>query len=116
MNDVAWSSTLRLFGKISGLLDPRVGQGMYNTFHVGIPLLCWPLDHLFHSSHFTIKNIKRLPFICLDHFSLFTQFVFRPQQMSRQEGVASSDEDNRFAGEFVEEKAVSKNDVPTLNE
>lgn len=36
--------------------------------------------------------------------------------MSRQEGVASSDEDNRFADEFVEEKAVSKNDVPTLNE
>lgn len=89
---------------------------MYNTFHVGIPLLRWPLDHLFHSSHFTIKNIKRLPSIGLDHFSLFTQFVFRPQQMSRQEGITASREDYRIAGELIKEKAVNKNDVPTLNE
>ena len=69
-NDVAWSHTTRLFRRFSGLLDPRIGRGSFSTFHTKLPLLRWPLDHFFLSSHFTINEMKVLSSINSDHFPI----------------------------------------------
>lgn len=116
LNDVAWSATTRLFRKISGLLDPRVGRGMFNTFHVAYPFLRWPLDHLFHSSHFTVKKIQRLPSIGSDHFSLFTMLVYDPAEGENQQGLTADGEEQAQAKIISDEKDVSKQDVPKLKE
>lgn len=116
LNDVAWSSTTRLFRKISGLLDPRVGRGMFNTFHVNFPLMRWPLDHLFHSHHFTLRSIKRLPPIGSDHFSLFTSLTFNPKRGADQEGLNAEALDYKRAIEISKRKGVTKHDVPQPNE
>lgn len=116
LNDVAWSATTRLFRKISGLLDPRVGRGVFNTFHTDYPFVRWPLDHLFHSSHFTLQSIQRLPSIGSDHFPLLTRLAFTPMQGDLQEGIKADAIDHERAQELAEERNVSKNDVPTLGE
>lgn len=115
LNDVAWSFTTRLFRKISGLLDPRIGRGMFNTFHADYPFLRWPLDHLFHSAHFKLKDIKRLPSIGSDHFPLFTVLVCEPERGASQNGIAADSEDHAVAQEIVDEKDVTTDDVPKPN-
>lgn len=79
LNDVSWSYTTRLFQNISGLLDPRIGRGLYNTFHARYPFLRYPLDHAFHSEHFALSQLKVLPYVGSDHFPVFVELKYHPE-------------------------------------
>ena len=112
LNDVAWSETTRLFRKISGTLDPRVGRGMFNTFHAGHWFLRWPLDHLFHSHHFTLSGIRRLRGFGSDHFALFTELVYEPGRNDKRSGLKADSNDRAWAEAKAEDQGVTENDVP----
>ena len=111
LNDVAWSTTTRLFRKISGLLDPRIGRGMYNTFHAGHWFLRWPLDHLFHSQHFTLSFIRRLPHFGSDHFPVLVELTYDKRRGAQQKGLEADADDLALAEEKIAAEPVTEDDV-----
>lgn len=102
LNDVAWSDTSRLFQRISGLLDPRVGRGLFNTFHADHWWLRWPLDHIFHSNDFEVCELKVLPHIGSDHFPVYGRFQFQPKAALVQEAEAADSADRREADRKIQ--------------
>lgn len=103
LNDVAWSRTTRLFQRISGLLDPRVGRGLYATFHAGYWFARWPLDHLFHDASFALCRLELLDSIGSDHFPIHVRLLHDPSMAARQETPRADAGDRREADERIAE-------------
>ena len=106
LNDVAWSRTNDLFQKISGLLDPRVGRGLYNSFDARYFFLRFPLDHFFHSTHFRLIELKRLAFFGSDHFPMFIRLSDEPEAERQQEAPQPDAGDEAQAAEKIEEAST----------
>jgi len=91
MNDVAWSHTTRLFQRMSGLLDPRIGRGMYSTFDARRWYARWPLDHVFHDKRFLLNQLQVGSDIGSDHFPIFVELVYQPEAQEIQETPDAAD-------------------------
>lgn len=107
LNDVAWSRTTRLFQRISGLLDPRVGRHFINTFHANYPLLRWSLDHVFHSTDFALVKMKRLPYVGSDHFPVYVVLQTGRIFEQIQKELPETQDDHEEAQDAIQE-GVSK--------
>lgn len=103
LNDVAWSRTTRLFQRLSGLVDPRRGRGMFSSFHAGYPLLRWPLDHVFHDARFTLVALHRLPGIGSDHFPMLVELKHEPKEAKTEAEPVPLPGDRQDAAERIAE-------------
>ena len=108
LNDVAWSGTTELFLEMSQLLDPRTGRGMYNTFHADIPFLRFPLDHLFHSSHFRLAQMRVLPSIGSDHFPILVNLSLEESAKQSQPTSTPGPDKVEEVEEEIEDGAVEE--------
>lgn len=103
LNDVAWSRTTRLFCRVSGMLDPRRGRGLFSTFHAKYPALRWPLDHIFVTEHFTLVGMQRLNYFGSDHFPILATFCYRPSRKDEHEMPEADAEEHSEASETIQE-------------
>ncbi len=116
LNDVAWSATTRLFLKVSGLLDPRRGRGMYCTFHAGYPLFRWPLDHVFHSQEFVLGTLRRLESIGSDHFPFLAHLIYSPVEGAHQQSLDKEASDEQMAQDILTHTDSVASEVHTPGE
>jgi endonuclease/exonuclease/phosphatase (EEP) superfamily protein YafD len=105
LNDVAWSPTTELFMRLSGLLDPRAGRGFFNSYSTRNPLFRYPLDHVFHSHHFRLVELKRLRDVGSDHFPMLVELSCEPGAREEQVRFEREPGDEREAEERLEEQA-----------
>jgi endonuclease/exonuclease/phosphatase (EEP) superfamily protein YafD len=105
LNDVAWSPTTELFLHLSGLLDPRVGRGFFNSYHADHWLIRYPLDHVFHSNDFELVELRRLPHIGSDHFPVLVELCYQPGAKAAQPKPEASAGDEQMAREKLHAQA-----------
>ena len=103
LNDVAWSRTTTMFQRISNLLDPRIGRGLYNSFHAHHWFLRFPLDHVFHSNHFRLEKLERMPDVGSDHFPIFVSLCLEKTAELTQEEPEADEEEKQEADETIKE-------------
>ena len=99
LNDVAWSRTTRLFQKVSRLVDPRKGRGLYSTFHARWPFFRWPLDHVFFSDCFRLVDLRRLPYVGSDHFPVYVCLHLEPDAAAEQDAPTADAAERQEAKE-----------------
>ena len=76
-NDVAWSHTTRLFKRVSGMKDPRIGRSFMGTYIAQYPPCRCPIDHVFLSDGFSISNLSRKLISGSDHFAILATVALR---------------------------------------
>ncbi|WP_432816665.1 endonuclease/exonuclease/phosphatase family protein [Sulfitobacter sp. JB4-11] len=79
-NDVAWSWTSRRFKQYGSYLEPRVGRGMFSTFHAQYPLLSVPIDQLYLTDGVGLVSFGRLEEFGSDHFPIHAVITFHEIQ------------------------------------
>lgn len=121
MNDAAWSYSTQLFKRVSGLLDPRVGRGFYNTFHADYPVFRLPLDHIFHSHHFRLIDLQVIKNSCgSDHFPVFVKLSYEKDATAEQgkpiAGIAETEEAHEIVSTALKENKFKRLSFRRLRE
>lgn len=101
-NAVPWARVTRRAMRIGGLLDPRVGRGLYPTFDAQSVLMSWPLDQVLYQNRFGLMAFERLPAFGSDHYPVLADLCHRPDIADRQSPPPLADRDMAEARAAIE--------------
>ncbi len=102
MNDVVWSRTTRLFKKMTGMVDPRVGRGFFSTYNANYFFLRFPLDHLFHTKDLFVGKMVRSRYFGSDHYAMYYE-IHHKRNAPLPESPKIDGEEKEEVEEIVEE-------------
>ncbi|MGI1660957.1 endonuclease/exonuclease/phosphatase family protein [Palleronia sp. KMU-117] len=84
LNATPWERTVRRAMRIGGLLDPRVGRGIYPTYDVKSWLMSWPLDQILFQDGIALVEWEVLPPFGSDHAPVLAGLCVDPGAAARQ--------------------------------
>lgn len=102
MNDVVWSRTTRLFKKMTGMIDPRVGRGFFPTYNANYFFLRFPLDHLFHTKDLFVGKMIRSNYFGSDHYAMYYE-IHHKKNVSTPKNPKMDHEEKEEVEEIIEE-------------
>ncbi|MBP1804441.1 endonuclease/exonuclease/phosphatase family protein [Rubellimicrobium aerolatum] len=79
-NDAAWSPTSRLFKHYGRYLDPRIGRGLYASFHANNILIRCAIDQLFVTDDIAMVDFRLGPKVGSDHFPVIARVRIDPEE------------------------------------
>lgn len=101
MNDVVWSRTTRLFKKMTGMVDPRVGRGFFATYNANYHLMRFPLDHLFHTRDLYVGRMERSRNFGSDHFAMYYE-IHHKKKVATPENPRMNGEEKEEVDKLIE--------------
>ena len=63
----------------------------------------FPLDHVFHSSHFKLVELRRLEHVGSDHFPVLVELSYEPEAQAEQSEPRPSASDDRESERMIAE-------------
>lgn len=90
-NAVPWERTTQRAMRIGGLLDPRVGRGLFSTYDTESYLISWPLDQILLQPRFTLHDFRTLPDFGSDHLAVAVTLCLVPAAVQSWPEIRAND-------------------------
>lgn len=90
-NAVSWERITRRAMRIGGLLDPRIGRGIFATYDAKSFLISWPLDHILFQQQLRLQSFERLPDFGSDHLAVATTLCHEPNAVQNAPALQDND-------------------------
>ncbi|MEE2859659.1 MAG: endonuclease/exonuclease/phosphatase family protein [Paracoccus sp. (in: a-proteobacteria)] len=90
-NAVPWERVTRRAIRIGGLVDPRIGRGLFPTYDTKSVVMSWPLDHILFQPQFSLQSFETLPEFGSDHRAVVATLCHQPAGAAQVPDLRPSD-------------------------